>query len=485
MKMGRLASAAALLAVAAALALLLVRALSAISLSEPLLVVTSGAEEEGVLGVLRAMTGATYGDPSRIPFNASYYNWLFFGVFATGIGALQAAFGLDLAWVPTLGRVLALAGAAANAGLAALLFLRLTLGASPAIRGQAGALAVWLGIGPLVGWWALSINPDLWATALTQAAVLAVLMVPPRRRLWGFALAGLCAASAWGFKQSYLFAPLAIGLFALIRRDWAGLVVLGMVSGLGIALPIVLGSPEYRAMLLAFQGSDFAPWQIERNLLNTLPKILPVLVGAGLAVPLLGRWRSLDRDPAVLLALCGVLACLPILPASAKVGAAENYYFPPVFFLAMLTVLGLVRRPPGRGAALALALAWGAEAAACLLVVFGLGGIPSVRDKDALYQAQRRCIADLPGPMMSYDPYLQLPWMRDQGPRFVLAYQYQMERAHGRVFERGGVGGLIAEGWFGSIALPHAMPPRMDGTPLAPRYRPAGQCAGLDLYLRD
>ncbi|CAA7620977.1 hypothetical protein [Magnetospirillum sp. SS-4] len=483
---GRALVAAAALAVAAALLLLLVRAESAISFARPLLVVTSGAEEEGVLGILRAMDGAAYTDPSRIPFAASYYNWLFFGLFATAIGAVKGALGLDVAWVPTIGRFVGLAGALLCGWIAWACLRRAAPSGNALVNAHNRLLAVWLAIGPLVGWWALSLNPELWATALSEAAILAVLTGYERRRLASVALAAALAAAAWGFKQSYLFVPLGLGLFLLLRLEIRAIMVLAAVFAAGVAAPVLLGGPEYRGMLLAFQGSDFAWWQLERNLLNTAPKIVPVVLGALLVLPLLRRWRAVQDDTPLLLGLCCVLACLPVLPASAKVGAAENYYFPLVFFLALLAgrgVAGLEQRGWPRLPTIALTAAWLLELAACALVVAGIGGVRSVRDMDARYRVLRDCVAALPAPMYSHDPYLQLPWMREDGPRFVLAYQYDMERAKGRVFEGGGVGGLIRDGWFASLALPGGRAV-IDGATLERYRRLPETCNGLDLYLR-
>lgn len=483
---GRLLVASAMLAVAAASVLLLIRAESAISFARPLLLVTSGAEEEGVLGILRAMDGAAYTDPSRIPFAASYYNWLFFGVFATVTGAVKGALGLDVAWVPTIGRFVGLAGALLCGWVAWGCLRRVAPSPSPWVNHHNRLLAAWLAIGPLVGWWALSLNPELWATALSEAAILAVLAGFERRKLASVALAAGLAAAAWGFKQSYLFVPLGLGLFLLLRLEIRAIMVLVAVFVAGVALPVLLGSPEYRGMLLAFQGSDFAWWQLERNLLNTAPKIVPVLLGALLVLPLLRRWRAVRDDTPLLLSLCCVLACLPVLPASAKVGAAENYYFPLVFFLALLAGRGVARLEESgwpRLPTLALTAAWLLELAACALVVAGIGGVRSVREMDARYQEQRNCIAALPAPMFSHDPYLQLPWMRAEGPRFVLAYQYDMERAKGRVFEQDGVGGLIRDGWFASLALPGGRT-TIDGATLDRYRRLPEPCAGLGIYVR-
>ncbi|TAN60351.1 MAG: hypothetical protein EPN20_13790, partial [Magnetospirillum sp.] len=182
---------AAGLAVAAAAVLLLMRAESAISLARPLLVVTSGAEEEGMMGILRAMDGAAYVDPFLSPFNATYYNWLFFYGYAAVIGAIKGGLGLGVDWIPTIGRFLGMASVAVCWIMSALAIRRLAPSCGPAARRHNRLLAAWLAIGPLTGWWAISINPELWATAMSEASVAAMLVWYERRRLPAIVLAGL------------------------------------------------------------------------------------------------------------------------------------------------------------------------------------------------------------------------------------------------------------------------------------------------------
>jgi hypothetical protein len=478
---------AAGLAVAAAAVLLAMRAASALSFSLPPLVVTSGAEEEAIMGVIRAMTGAAYVDTARIPFSATYYNWLFYEVYAGFIGLVGAALGLDIAWATSIGRWLSLIGTVL-CGITALACLdRMSPQGGPLARLHNRLLAAWLAMGPLVGYWAISINVEIWATLATMLATLVLLRDYQRFPLRAVAVASLLSLAAWSFKQSYIFIPLALGLFLLIRRDWASMAATVALHLGGVVLILALGSPEYREMMLAWRGSDFALWQLWRNLANVGFKTLPVLVAAALCLAPLRHVRLVVADTRLLLALCGIIATLPLIPAAAKVGAAENYFFPMMFFLALLGGRAVAawdaRGWPGL-AGPALTAAWGAEFVACGLVILGVTGSSGVGAMDARYRAQQPCVAGLPAPFYAQDPYLSLPWMHPQGPHFVLAYQYVMERAKGREFERGGVGGLVRDGYFASIALAQGAEARVDGSPLE-RYtrRPSG-CPGLDIYLR-
>ena len=133
---------------------------------------------------------------------------------------------------------------------------------------------------------------------------------------------------------------------------------------------------------------------------------------------------------------------------------------------------------------LALMAAWGTEFVACGLVIAGVTGSAGVGAMDARYRAQRSCVAALPSPYFSSNPYLSLPWMHAEGPHFIPAYQYGMERAKGRAFERGGIGGLIAEGYFASIVLSAGSEPVVDGAVLDGYERQRQSCSGLDIYLR-
>ncbi|KIL97809.1 hypothetical protein CCC_00870 [Paramagnetospirillum magnetotacticum MS-1] len=479
---------AAAFAAAAAAVLLGLRVESAISLARPLLVVTSGAEEEAILGVLRAMDGQAYVDTARIPFAATYYNWAFYDLYAAFIRMVLAMFGLGIDWATTAGRFLSLLATFACGLVASAAITRVAPGCSVPVRLHNAALTAWLSIGPLVGYWAISINVELWAHLCTMAAMLVMMIAYERNRLGAVAAASLLSLAAWSFKQSYIFAPMAMGLFLLIRRDWRGIALAVVLHLAGLAATLGFGSPEYRAMMLAWRGSDFALWQLSRNLLNVGVKILPVAVAAALAAPLMLNRRALAADTPLLLGLCGLIATAPIIPAAAKVGAAENYFFPLVFFLALLGARGVAeldRRHWPRLPSLVLAAAWGAEMVACALVIGGVTGSNGVSHLDRRYGEQRPCVAQLPSPMYAFDPYLALPWMHADGPYFVLAYQYAMERAAGRSFERGGIGGLVGEGYFASVVLPTGMPAEIDGTPLAERYRLDRRgCAGLDIYLR-
>ncbi len=64
--------------------LLLLRATQVISFNEAHHIVTSGFEEESLYAMWKYLHGLPiYNDPHQIPFSASYFNWLFYGVYGS------------------------------------------------------------------------------------------------------------------------------------------------------------------------------------------------------------------------------------------------------------------------------------------------------------------------------------------------------------------------------------------------------------------
>lgn len=470
------------------MALLVVRAISAISFDRPILAVTSGAEEEAVMSLIRAIHGEPYSDPHRIPFSASYYNWLFYAFFGGSTRIVLSAFDLSTAWVPTVGRLLALTGALTTWVLA-YATIRQVATRDRAAQIHNGLIATFVAFGPLVGFWALSINPDLWANACTIGSALALMALYRRHIVTAVALASILSIAAWSFKQSYLFPAVTLGLFLLVNRDWKGIAVAAGIHAAGFFGPLMFGSDEYRQMLFAGLSDDFAFSRFLHNIANVASKTVPVACGVILAACQFPRRRELVSDIPLLVSSLGIMATLVNLPMSAKTGAGENYYFPLVFHMSVLSAWAVVRLAEHgwpRIATAALTLAWVAQGIACLLVLAGMVGVSTVAPLDRRYTMQRPCVADLPSPMYAADPYLSLPWMHAAGPHFVLAYAYNIDRRRGIVFEGGGVKGLIEKGWFASIVLPSGTLPTVDGAQLEDSYaRVKSNCAGLDVWLRQ
>ncbi|CAA7622522.1 membrane hypothetical protein [Magnetospirillum sp. LM-5] len=477
-------------AAACALLLMAVRVTDALSLRQPMQAITSGAEFEALFAIWKFINGeAVYQDPYRIPFAASYYNWLFYAFYGAFAGLGQKLLGLNDWWLPTLTKVATLSLCAAGSALLARL-LRLVAGDSGFWRDLAWPLSLCFFFGPLIGYWAIAVTCELGAVVSAVAALLVFLRWYPTRPTAATVAAALLAAAAWSFKQSNIFVGATLFLFLLVRRQWR-------LAALSLAIPVAvvgfsgwIGGQAYRDMaFLKKQTMFFAWWQLGRNLGNLLVKTTPYLAMVALIPVALSRLpgglRAAWRDDRLLLALIGLgVSAVLSIPASAKTAAAENYYFVMVVFMIFAGIATLARVEPMPWTRRLVGAGFALYAVACLLVVAGVTGVTSVADSHRRNVEQAACIKDVARPLYINDVHLSLPWFALEGPYFVLATIYWEDRQLGMTFERDGVGGLIRDGAFATIAIGVGAEPVWDGQHFD-RYQKTSSCGGLDLYSRQ
>jgi hypothetical protein len=488
-KAWRLTAGAGWMAAAAAAAVMLLRIVDAVSLTQPLVGPTSGAEWESAFAVWKWIAGEpVYQDPYRIPFAASYYNWLFYALYGAAVKAGLWLFSLSPLWIPTLAKIVSLV----LTGVGAALLWQLLADAAASrkeLRALAGPLAVGFFLGPLVGYWAISINCEMGATVMGLAALLAFLRLRPSHPLAAIVLASALSYLAWSFKQSHVFVGLTLGAFLLVRRDIKGAALCVAIHLGGVAAAWALGSAVYADMVfMSKQTMFFSTGQLTRNLINFTVKCTPLLAVVALGVLAFAgmndRRRVFAGDGPLLSVLGLVISVILAVAASAKVGAAENYYFPMAVFLALAGVNLLSAAPPLRTSAIGMIVGFGVNLAACALVLAGVTGVTSVRAENDKMTERARCLEGYPGPVFAADPGLNAPWFQAGGPYFALANIYFDDRKLGLPFERNGIGGLIGEGYFATLALSSGTEPVYDGQALS-RYRLGGaSCAGLDIYVR-
>lgn len=484
---------AAVSAAGAGLVLMAVRAQYAISLAEPLQLYTSGDEHGPLFALWRQIHHQpVYLDPHRIPFAPSYYNWLFFEVYAWIVGGVLHLLHLGEEWIPSVARLVTLGFAILGTGATWRTLLNLPAPATTVVRVVAAAMAAFVFFGPLAGFWAITLHPELPATAILALSVHRFCRLYPehaKRAAFEFAL---LSYAAWGFKQLYVYGPGAVGLYLLLRRDWRALAVLVIVLPTLWAATLAVGSEDYVKVLL-FRDTfvSFSRAVLLHNLGNALIKQAPVILALVALALVLARS---DRARAVCAAVPNiavfafglVVALAVVLPASAKIGAAENYYLPVLYFgtalaFAALTTVG--RLAEGRPVALAAGAGWMLSVAVIAAVLAGAAGVLSTRRMDTTMRAVSACLARLPQPAFTTTKYAMLPWMHPGGGHYVLSYEYLYDRKAGRRFEAGGVGGLISAGHFGALLLSPSEA-GFDGASMA-RYRRLPQpCAGLDVWLR-
>jgi hypothetical protein len=484
----------AMLGALACLALLTLRIHGTMSLAEPLQVISSGDEESSLFALWKFLQGEPiYKSRFAEPFSNIGYNWLFYQAYGAAAKAGLQALSLDAAWIPTLGRCLTLAGSLVIALVCHRLFARLL--PLPGAGAAALAFGIFLGAGPLIGFWAVTVRPDIWGFALEVSAIAVFLRFYPSRK-W-LALAGFVALAyaSWSFRQTNVFAIGAVGLFFLLRRQWvmAGALTAAMI-GLW-ALTLAAGSEAYRSAML-FLNYPLVPSVshglqiLAGNVALKSPPTLFLLAGLALSLaakPALIR-QALGSD-AVLLALCGTLASGAIsLPTSMHTGASENYFFLFSFYLCLLALALLGELARLNPASLSLALGFGGAGWLVLafsvgLVLAGFQGSLGLRGQHADTKAIMACSERLPRPLFIDSPTHSLPWITPGTTPYVLSYIFKQERQMGRAFEHDGIGGLIAKGKFATLILGKSVE-SFDGAALDGFEKAAIDCAGLYVYVR-
>ena len=488
----RLLTASAVVGAVLSAVLLAVRAGGAISLSEPLQVITSGWEQESLAAIWEYLHGSPiYVSRYDIPYRWSIYNWLFYVGYGAVIGAVLDVFSLGDPWLPTVGRLITLLGVAAAFGGAILSYRAVSGSAGPNYRLLALSFAVLVSAGPLVGFWAITTRPDVWALALEIWAVAAFWRLYGRRPVTAVLAFCLLAYGAWAFKQSNVVAIAAVALYLAARREGRPLAVLACVMAAAWGATLALGTPAYlNSIVLSEDMPVLAPGHMAAVAANFAAKFVPGVGGAAAVLIALGRssrladaWR--ENDGLAFSAAGLAFAAVLVAVTSLRAGSAENYYFTLAYFTSLFVLSGLraVAANPTltRGA---LTLGWLAQAGAVAAVLAGAVGVTSVRPTHRHLMDNKACLDTLPSPLFVADIYLSLPWMTPGSPSFVLGYGYERLREAGRPMERGGVGGLIDEGFFAALALPPGTAGAFDASPLG-RYAPAAtSCAAFRVFLR-
>jgi hypothetical protein len=425
----------------------------------PGVIETSGCEEETLHSLWRLQNHQSlYPDPSRLPYVAAYFNWLFYRIYAHGTAWLTAG----PEQLPRASRWLTAGFALAGTALLGLLLTRVA-GGQPWLGAGLAAL-VWLG--PVMGWWAHTARPDAAALFFETAGLAALLLGYHRRPLPSIALAALLFYAAWACKQSYLIGLGTAGLFLLWRRQWLAALALGGMMALGCTLTFAWLGPDYRAAFHETVAANIYRLDLGlAHLADALRKSLPLVLLAGVALvrprgqPTPAATTPL-ADDVRLLSHLGLLAALPLVfVASCKQGASSYYYLPVLTLLA----LAVASRRTSRGLT---ALAFALGAAIQLAVLLGFGGQLSLSGRAQRLAETWSVWRHEAEPRYAHTVYLNLPWLNPDSPSLVLAYNYRTDRAAGRPFEAGGIGGLIEQGYFRSLLLPAGTRDTYDGASL-------------------
>lgn len=484
----------ALTTVGLSLVLMLVRVSSAISFSEPLQLTTSGAESEFIYSVWKYLNGLVlYADQRKIPFHATFYNWMFYVLYGEISETVLRVLSLSDDWLPTVTRLITLVGGILGSGLAYHTFVTLLKIKSRGLKLLSATFAIYLFFGPLPGFFAFTTRPDTWAIVFDIAAIYSFLTLYRQRPLAAVLVFCGLTYAAWSFKQIFVFGPGAVGLFLLLNRDWRHLSVLVAVTCNAWGLTLWIGGPVY-AQLLLYQDSVvmFSLETMVRSFSNFSVKFLPGLAGlaAIVAIPSFRRatMEAIRLDDVAKMAALGLLVTAGIaLVASLKVGAAEYYFMPLTYYNALLVLTALSRMSKTLNVPSAawgvLSLGWIAGFMAVASVLMGFKGVLSVRNIHEDTIAVKPCLQVMKQPVFADSPILSLPWIMPAEEHFVFHYHYLADHAAGIKMEQGGIGGLMDTGYFATLAF-HSKVDRYDGSDLK-QYHPRPQaCQGLEIYDR-
>lgn len=475
--------------------LMALRAYSAISFSEPLFVVTSGAEEESALSIWKFIAGKTlYTDPHKIPFVASTYNWLYYYLYGGVTRFFITALSLDIAWLPTIGRLISLA--ITIIGIAALYWAcRILMPSKSFSEKLLLPIAMFVFIGPLVGFWAISLNVELAATVCTVLAAICFYKFFNDRPELAIILTSIFGYLAWCFKQNHIFVAGTLILFLLLRKEWRLVVIVCVIFGAGWAVAVVGGSEAYVKMLFHKSvDTTLLVSRLIRNLSNFAIKATPLIALLAICLGYLATrrtWAEILREPNTMFSLCGLAVTLTLsLIMSAKHGASENYYFVVTIFMVFVSICLIPRfiksQTEIRLSASILICGWVLNIIASGSVIAGVNGVLSVRHWHDRHVAEKACFKDLPGPLLPVSrSYLTMPWITPSEPRFNLYYTYLKDRKAGRWLEGGGIGQLIENGYFGTIILAKNSPKEFDDGKIEKYYSlTPSPCEGHAVYLR-
>lgn len=492
----------AIFATTACILLFVLRTSSAISFVEPLQLTTSGSEEESLFGVWKVTQEDTlYVDRLKIPYAAIVYNWLFYYSYGYVAGFTNSILELGDPWLPTIGRLFTFLGACV-ATVGTFVILQREFGPAGGIGlVLAGSFAIYNALGPLVGFWSITVRPDVWALALEIIASLVFLAWYPRQR-W-LAIIGLAIAGylAWSFKQTSIISLCAGCSVLLLRRDWHPLFLLATIMVGAFSLTFLIGGTQYTKNVL------FLDWPLVYDLHhafvtagNAAIKSAPAFLG-GIATGVwllttTARRANARKHNTALFAVCGTIAAILLhLPSSAQIGASENYYFSLHWFLILLSSSGIGLALIEGGGIPRLTMAsmlagWLTLAVATGFVLTGQRGTLSVRPQHEYYMAVKHCLDHLPRPLYVNRPYLSLPWMTPGSIPFILSWNYYIDRVHGGSYERGGLPGLIAEKRLAAIVITRVMQTEifdgLDGRPLdGYRRTELSECPNMIVFLRD
>lgn len=482
-------------------ALMSVRLCDIISIYEPLQLISTVDEHASLFAIWKSINGlSVYGAPEQSPYAMAFFNVLFYKAYALWAAFWLSALSLPDAWLPTVCRVLTLLGS-----LTGWLAMTLTLHSvqNKISAGKVSLLPLFpafaasvLFIGPMTGFWSLTVRPDVWAVVFEIIAVAFFLRYYATRKQSAVLLAFVFLMITWLVKQPSVSVAGGIGLFLLFERQWRLLVIYSTLFIIAWALVLYFGTDAFRgSILLSRIHLDYSVTHAAKVWLNGLSKTTPLFIPlAAIFITMLmsPAFRTRFMDSWVcrffLIAFSASVVVVSIL--CLQIGSEENYLFPSVFLAAGLLVAGYAALPRQSAAMTVInPVLIGAAAIQTLLCGLVLSGnvstVDSIRKFYPNWIQTTACINKLPKPLFVGDKYLSLPWMTDSAEPFVLSFTYERARAQDLKLEKGGIGGRINSGEFSTLVIPNGdRNVDYDGADLNNYILQPGKCGSLFIWSR-
>jgi hypothetical protein len=304
---------------------------------------TTGGEPISIQNVLKLQCGLPlYQDPRDPPYYpTTLYNVGFYYFYALWTGPFRFEPGLRIAAMRMVTLTLAIALLVAMVGFVCRQWNR----RAPVQHGALASLAIASMIvttllGQLMGWWLVTVRPDVGGAVFAGFALLVLLGREVKSPRLAPLLAGCCLAAAWSFKQSMILIAVGLVLSALMRRRYLSaalllippcLAVFGCVAALG---PDYLANVAWATSLPSFGWSNLARMSLTLAAKGTLPLALSA---AGIAWLRRAAW--LRPDERLTLMCCWLTTLVGGWVACFRDGADANYFFELWVVVGLLAVL--------------------------------------------------------------------------------------------------------------------------------------------------
>ncbi|MBI2470448.1 MAG: hypothetical protein HYV59_04300 [Planctomycetes bacterium] len=504
MKMGtfysfRNLSIVSLISTSVCVLLMFIRVWHAFSFFEPLQLTTSGWEEEDLYAMWKYIKGmGIYTDRYSVPYAASVYNWLFYQSYGFIIKNIISLFSLNTSWIPTIGRFFTLAGALFGVFICYASFIQLSEVKNRTMSTLAFSFSLLTFLGPLVGFWAFTVRPDVWSFVFEVTGIFFFWKYYSRNKIKAIFFAAIALYCSWAFKQSGFLTVVAILVFLIIKKDFKAFFMFSLLMIIFYFATFLLGDKEYVDTILYHGEREFSINLAIRNILKATSKSSPAIISLISSIVFIIFCKGLKRgiiknDNVLFAAILFFTTIVIVFPASAMEGAADNYCFM-VLYASSLLAITLVSEISGdtlsaKDGGLRVCIGfmifgWIANVISIMMVFMGYQGVISVYPQHIDMVKKQKCIENLPKPLFVDNMYLSLPWMNPSEPYVFTNWFYRKERELGISFNDGGIGGLIKKGHYRTLLFSNDLK-TFDGAELSEYKILPEKCEGFYVYIKN